>query len=341
MLVINGASGEGGGQILRTALALSLVTGQPFRIEQIRANRKRPGLRPQHLTAVNAAAQVGEAEVQGDRLGSQTLVFIPRGVHPGVYHFEIGTAGSCTLVLQTILPALSCAQESSELTLEGGTHNPLAPSFEFLAEAFLPLLAQMGTQVTVCLDRPGFYPAGGGKIRVVVMPVVQLSPLELLTRGMIMRQMGHAIVANLPAHIGERELKIVRQRLGWPSRDLMLEEVPQSHGPGNVLTLTLACEHITEVFTGFGERGVPAERVAGRAVDEVQEYLQADVPVGRHLADQLILPLALAGKGIFRTLTPTPHTLTNIDVVKQFLAIDVTIRPLNDQTCEIELRRNP
>ena len=185
MKVIDGAFGEGGGQILRTSLALSLVTGTPFCIERIRANRKKPGLRNQHLTAVNAAAQVGKAEVQGNTIESCVLTFIPTTITPGQYHFSVGTAGSSTLVLQTILPALLTAAERSDLVLEGGTYNPLAPPFDFLSLAFLPLIRRMGADVSVRLERPGFYPAGGGRFSVSIAPVKQLAPITLLTRGEI------------------------------------------------------------------------------------------------------------------------------------------------------------
>lgn len=337
MRVIDGTLGEGGGQILRTALALSLVTGIPFRMEQIRGNRKNPGLRQQHVTAVNAATQVGRAEVQGNTLGSSSLTFTPQGVHPGHYHFAVGTAGSCTLVLQTILPALMTASEPSDIVLEGGTHNPFAPTFDFLAYAFLPILMRMGPTIAIRLDRPGFYPAGGGKVRVTVTPTAVLTPIDLLTRGAIVKCSAIALLANLPRHIGERELKVVHQTLAWPSHDLVLEEVKHIRGPGNALTLIVTSEHITEVFTGFGERGLPAERVASRVVTEVQEYLEADVPVGWHLADQLLIPFALAGGGTFRTLHLTQHTLTNLDVIKQFLPVEVSIQQLSPHVSEIRL----
>ena len=167
MLLIDGSQGEGGGQILRTALGLSLVTGTAFRIEKIRAGRAKPGLLRQHLTAVNAATVIGDALVDGAELGSPALVFRPRSVRPGAYRFAVGTAGSASLVLQTVLPPLLTAGASSILTLEGGTHNPWAPPFDFLARAFLPLLERMGAPVRAAIQRYGFYPAGGGQFTVV------------------------------------------------------------------------------------------------------------------------------------------------------------------------------
>lgn len=337
MLVIDGTFGEGGGQILRTSLALSLVTGTPFRIERIRGNRKKPGLRHQHLTAVNAAAQVGCAEVEGNTLGSMTLTFIPQTVQAGTYHFTIPTAGSSTLVLQTVLPALMLADGPSNLTLRGGTHNPLAPTFDFLVHAFLPVIREMGPTVDAVLKRPGFYPAGGGKFSAAITPVTQLAPLILDTRGSVTRRTARALVSHLPVHIGNRELQTVRDVAGWKSRELHLDEVTQAHGPGNVLTLIVESPHIAEVFTGIGKRGVPAEKVARRAIAEMQEYLQSGVPVGRHLADQLLLPLALAGSGHFRTLSPTDHTRTNIAVIHQFLDIAIASHQCEQHVWEIRI----
>lgn len=338
MITIDGAFGEGGGQILRTSLGLSLVTGKSFRIENIRANRKRPGLRNQHLTAVNAAAKIGSAEVKGNSIGSMELFFSPIAVNPGRYHFSVGTAGSSTLVLQTILPALLTAEDKSELVLEGGTHNPLAPSFDFLALAFLPIINRMGTNITVALERPGFYPAGGGKFTISIEPASKLSRIDLLMRGAIKQQSARALVARLPRHIGEREIRVIRKNFSWDRRCLHVEEVENSYGPGNVLTVIIECEQITEVFTGFGERGVPAEKVARRTVKAIREYLEAEVPVGKHLADQLIIPMALAGGGKFRTLPLTQHTTTNVDVVRKFLNIDVSAIQLEHNVQEVELK---
>ncbi|GAK60449.1 RNA 3'-terminal phosphate cyclase [Candidatus Vecturithrix granuli] len=340
MVVIDGAFGEGGGQILRTSLALSLVTCKPFQIERIRANRKKPGLGKQHLTAVNAAAQVGSAHVQGNSLGSMELTFAPQQIIPGRYHFVVGTAGSSTLVLQTILPALLTVPTRSELILEGGTHNPLAPSFDFLEKTFLPILCRMGVNITVSLERPGFYPAGGGKFSALIEPTNQLSRLDLFERGIIKKCSATALLSKLPQHIGERELNILERELGWPARNLTIEEVQNPYGPGNALIAKVECEHITTVFTGFGERGVRAETVAHKLAEEIREYLDADVPVDRHLADQLILPMALAGGGGFRTIAPTTHTLTNIEVLKQFLAIDVSLAQLNPAVWEVTIK-NP
>jgi RNA 3'-terminal phosphate cyclase (ATP) len=338
MLVIDGSQGEGGGQILRSSLALSLVTGQPFRIEKIRANRSKPGLMRQHLTAVQAAAEVSGARVSGAELRSQELELRPGTVRPGRYHFAVGTAGSTTLVLQTVLPALLTASGPSQLTLEGGTHNPFAPPFDFLARAFLPLLGRLGPRIEARLERPGFYPAGGGRFEVTIEPVPRLTSLQLLERGEIRHKLATALVAGLPRRIADREIKTVRDQLSWTREHLCCEEIGNGFGPGNVLLIEIASEHVTEVFTGFGQRGVPAETVATRTVKEVQRYLAAGVPVGEHLADQLLLPLAIAGGGAFRTCAPTRHTLTNREVVQRFAEVEVSLDKLARDDWQVEVR---
>ncbi len=261
MITIDGSLGEGGGQVLRTSLALSLVTGKPFGIRRIRAGRPKPGLMRQHLTAVLAAAEVGQAEVRGASLGSRELSFTPGAARRGDYSFDVGTAGSCTLVLQTVLPALMLADGPSQLCLRGGTHNIYAPPFDFLQKAFLPLLARMGPQVDATLDRPGFYPAGGGQMTVAIRPAQRqggrqssLTQLELLDRGPIVRRLARGVVSRLPRHIAQREIDTLRQRLDWPAECTAVEEVG-SPGPGNVLIVELQSQHATEVFSGFGQRG--------------------------------------------------------------------------------------
>ncbi len=323
MITIDGSSGEGGGQILRTSLALSLVTGKPFQMERIRARRAKPGLQRQHLTSVRAAAEVGRADVEGALLGSRELRFAPRAVEPGDFRFDVGTAGSVTLVLQTVLPALLLASAPSRLRLEGGTHNVFAPPFDFLAKAFLPLVRRMGPRVEAALERPGFYPNGGGEMSVTIHPEPRLRPIELLERGRVIRRLARGIVSQLPRHIAEREAETVRRGLSWPADSVAVEEV-QSPGPGNVLVVEVESEHLTEVFSGFGQRGVPAEKVAEKVVREVRRYLEAGVPVGEHLADQLLLPLALAGGGAFHTLAPSSHTTTNLQTLQHFLDVRVT-----------------
>ncbi|MFW6171443.1 MAG: RNA 3'-terminal phosphate cyclase [Planctomycetota bacterium] len=330
LLSIDGSQGEGGGQILRSSLALSLATGRAFVIENIRANRRKPGLMRQHLAAAHAAAEVGQAELQGAELGSRRLIFRPGQVKTGCHVFRVGTAGSATLVLQTVLPALLTAQDEFNLTLEGGTHNPMAPPFDFLAKAFLPLVNRMGPCVEAKLVRPGFYPAGCGQLTVHIWPSNALSGLQLLNRGNVIMRRVRALVANLPRHIAERECRVIAEKSGWDKRCFAVEEVANATGPGNVVLIELESDHVTEVFTGFGRKGVRAEKVAMEAYRDVQTYLKAEVPVGVHLADQLMLPLALgrhlgSGGGTFRTHDLSPHSTTHVEVIRQFLDMPIRV----------------
>ncbi len=336
MLIIDGSAGEGGGQVLRTALGLSLVTGTPFRIVRIRGGRAKPGLLRQHLTGVHAAAALGEAEVEGDALGSGELTFRPRTLQGGAHAFSIGTAGSTTLVFQAVLPAMLRASAPTTLTVEGGTHNSLSPPFDFLARSFLPLLRRMGAQVDVRLERYGFEPAGGGRLVVTVTPA-PLRPLELLARGRLLSRDAKAVVSAVPASVAQRELAVVREVLEFEEPELLGEAV-DSPGPGNALAITLAYEHVTEVFVGLGARGVTAEKVARRTCGEVKRALRTDAPVGLHLADQLLLPMALAGGGTFRTVEPTAHTRTQLDLIPRFLGVSLDCQPEAQGTFRLTVR---
>lgn len=331
MIIIDGSQGEGGGQILRSILTLSLITQQPFKIINIRAGRPKPGLMRQHLIAVEASVQVGGGKVDGASIGSCELTFTPGKVQSGTYNFAVGTAGSVTLVLQTILPALLLANGGSKLVLEGGTHNPFAPPWDFLAKAFLPVLQKMGAGVHTTLDRYGFYPAGGGRFQVEIDPVTKLSGIELEKRGEITGKKARAIVSNIPASIGDRECQTIAQQLNWPRECLSVEEVKLAMGPGNAVIAEVNSENITEVFIGFGERGVKAEAVAKGVADKVLQYLAADnVPVGEYLADQLMLPFALAKSGSYRTLPLSQHSKTNLEVIKLFLDTQIIMEESQD-----------
>lgn len=337
MIRIDGSKGEGGGQVLRTSLALSLVTGQPFQMVNIRAGRSKPGLLRQHLTAVNAATEVGDAEVTGAQLGSRELTFRPRGVKQGGYHFAVGSAGSATLVLQTVLPALLTAGGASTLTLEGGTHNMAAPPFDFLAKTYLPLVRRMGPSVEATLDRPGFYPAGGGKFRVLVQPA-PLKPLELMERGAVLRKEARVVIAQVPYDVAKRELASVAQVLKWAPEELKVEELKRSTGPGNVVTVEVECEHVTEVFTSFGERGVRAEDVGDKVAQEARRWLDAGVPVDEHLCDQLLLLCALAKGGAFRTQPLDGHAETQLHTFAHFLDVKVDVKDVSPEVREVRVR---
>ena len=326
MIEIDGSHGEGGGQILRTALALSICTQQPVRITNIRAKRPKPGLMRQHLTAVKAVAQICGGEVEGAQIGSQTVTFIPSAIEPGDYAFDIGTAGSCTLVLQTVLPPLLSARGPSQIRVTGGTHNKAAPPVDFLQRAFLPLLARMGAEVTLELKRYGFFPRGGGEIVASISPVTQLQPIEFNERGERLKAYAEAYIAAVPLHVAQRELETVGKRLNWMPEQLHVRGLSNDFGPGNALTITMEHEYVTEVFTGFGEPGVTAETVAKKACEEAREYVREPIAVGAHLADQLLLPCALAGGGSFTTSAPTEHFRSNALVMERFLDVKVKVQ---------------
>jgi len=327
MIEIDGSQGEGGGQILRSSLTLAICTQQPFRIANIRANREQPGLKRQHLTAVKAAAQICAAEVDGAEPSSRALTFRPGRLQSGAYTFDIGSAGSCTLVFQTVLPALLTATGESRVRIFGGTHNKGSPPFDFLARSFLPLLARMGASVELELASYGFYPRGGGEIRSRITPVSKLRALELMERGPLVRGHAEAYVSAIPVHVAQRELQVIGRRLGFAPANLLLRALPNDMGPGNAVTITLEHQHVTEVFTGFGERGVRAETVADQAAEDAQAYLASSAPVDEHLADQLLLPMALGSGGAFVTRQLTPHLHTNAAVIERFTGRKMSVTP--------------
>jgi RNA 3'-terminal phosphate cyclase (ATP) len=357
---IDGSHGEGGGQIIRSSLALSLVTGRPVTIDNIRAGREKPGLMRQHLTAANAAVEISGALVTGAAVGSRTLMFEPGPVRSGEYQFRVGTAGSATLVLQTILPALLLADGPSTLILEGGTHNPWAPPFDFLQQAYLPLVNRMGPHVELELERAGFFPAGGGRIRAHVQPARSLGGFNLGERGEIVSRQARVLLSDLPDQIARRELQTIRQQLGWDDGDCTIEHV-QSAGPGNALLISVASEHVAEVFSGFGRKGVKAEQVAGDVVKEVRAYMRAGVPVGPHLADQLMLPLGISAwlepqeprlqaaegsmpsdgsiprGGSYRTQALTGHSTTHIELLRKFLGVAIDVAKSPDGNCTVHI----
>ncbi|WP_346838426.1 RNA 3'-terminal phosphate cyclase [Microbulbifer sp. SAOS-129_SWC] len=328
MLVIDGSQGEGGGQIFRSSLTLSMCLQKPVRITNIRAGRSRPGLLRQHLACLRAGRDICDAEISGDELGSAEVVFKPGRVRPGEYRFAIGSAGSTSLVFQTILLPLLLSDAASEVCLEGGTHNPHAPSFDFIDRAFLPLVAQMGYRVAVELEHFGFYPAGGGRWRARIEPLQEPKPLDLPDRGAVLREEALVTSAHIPGHIAERELQKIHDKCHWPQENLCRREV-DSAGPGNIVSLRVVSEHVAEVIEVVGEKQLSAERVAGRAVRALSQYLAAGVPVGEHLADQIVLPMVLGKGGCFRTLKPSQHLLTNIDVIRQFSGIEVKVQREN------------
>lgn len=338
MVEIDGSAGEGGGQIVRTALALAMLTGSAITIRDIRARRSNPGLRAQHLAAIRAAARICGASVDGATVASRQLRFAPGPVRPGRYEIDVGTAGSTLLVLQTILPALSFCTAGSEVLLQGGTHNPRAPTFEFIKDAYLPLLGRLGFSACVTLERRGFYPRGGGLLRASIRPFNRNPPLELTERGVVVSQTASALLSRLPKHIGQREIAVLRTRLDLPEAACSVETVA-APSAGNTVQVRIDSAHVSIVFCGFGTRGVPAETVATGVANQVEQYLRADVALDAYLADQLLVPLALAAGGKFTTLKPSGHTMTNAEVIKALLPIRIEARELGSERWLITVSR--
>ena len=336
MIEIDGSQGEGGGQIIRSSLALSAVTGRAIEVTNIRAGRKKPGLKRQHVTCVNAAAEVCSATVSGAEMNASEFTFDPGPIRGGDFHFQVGTAGSTSLVAQTVLPALMLADEPSTLTLEGGTHNPWAPPFDFLKRTFLPQLAKAGPQVTASLEAYGFFPAGGGRFALEITPEKELNGFDLLDRGSKPKPSVTAVVAGIPATVGERECDTIRRKMAWSQKCLHVVEVEDPIGAGNVVMIELESANVTELFIGIGKVGVSAEQVARGVLREAKKYLATDVPVGEYLADQLMMPMGLAASqgqtSSFRTGPLSMHSQTHIDVLKTFLDIDVDVQEQADSS---------
>ena len=320
-LSIDGSLGEGGGQVLRTSLTLALITGRPFTLNNIRQRRAKPGLLAQHLKAVEAAREVGKANVEGARLGSQSLVFEPTGLYPGDFHFDIGTAGSTSLVLQTILPPLSFAAASSAVTLIGGTHVPWSPCFHFLDLHWLHYMRKIGFDIRLELVTAGFYPRGGGHVLATVRPISRLSPLCLTNRGPLKTIRGMSAVANLDLSVAERQKVQTLKRLSNIPTPAEIDIIRlSSPSKGTLLLLLAEFENSQCCFYGLGALGKPAERVADEAVDEFLGFVASDGAIDHYLSDQLLLPLALAsGLSEIRTSKVTQHLITNAEVIKMFL----------------------
>ena len=318
MISVDGSEGGGGGQMVRNSCALSLVTGEPFRITNIRAKRSKPGLMRQHVTAVEAACAISGSECSELVVGGSELEFRPGRVVPGEYRFAVGTAGSTGLVLQTILMPLALAGAPSRLILQGGTHNVHAPPFDFIERSFLPIINRMGPTVSARLVRHGFYPRGGGRIEIDIMPA-PLRPIECIDRGALVEVRGQAVFASLPFGISERMLACARRNLSdWPDEAFSVRELPGDQGPGVILMLEAAYANVAEMVSGFGQLGVPAERLAKASAGRMSGYLETSAFAGPYLADQLVLPFALAGSGAFTTVKPSQHMLTAVDLAMRF-----------------------
>lgn len=337
MLKIDGSMGEGGGQILRSALALSAITQRPIKIDKIRANRDKPGLARQHLCALRAIGEICGAKIKGDALRSQSIEFSPGPVRSGDYEFAVGTAGSTALVYQTVLwPLLLSGSEPSQVRIQGGTHNHRAPSFEFLARSFVPQIQAMGAKTQVYLERHGFYPAGGGCINAILEPS-SIQEATLLSKGDLRETQIRVFSSNLPEGIARRELRAVLQHIDWQPK-CAASQVVESDGPGNAVVLQANFERSCVVSTAIGRRGVRAEQVGQEAAAAMRPNLDEDVGVDEHLADQLLLPLALGCGGEFTTSKLTEHTRSNAALIEAFLPVEIHLEAISAQCARVRVR---
>jgi len=324
---INGSYGEGGGQILRTSLALSAILKKPLVVHHIRAGRKPPGLRPQHLKGVEALAQITGGRTEGVKMGSETIEFIPGETVTGHHRFDVGSAGAVTLVLQALLLPLCLAREGSRLTLVGGTHVPWSPPYHYLSEVLLPSLKHMGVSMRTNIERWGWYPRGGGIVHVEVDPCFELKPICLPERGRLKKVSGLSAISNLPDHVAQRQrdhaLKRLEEELRITAEIRVISGVP-ANGPGSFLSLVLQSEGAIAGFSSLGEKGKPAEKVANEVVDSLKDYLGSEGALDSHLADQITPFMALArGRSSFTTTRITEHLLTNLWVVSHFLDVRI------------------
>ncbi|HUT45020.1 MAG TPA: RNA 3'-terminal phosphate cyclase [Sedimentisphaerales bacterium] len=335
---VDGSMGEGGGQILRTSLALACITGRNLHIENIRAARRKPGLAKQHLSCVRAAREICGGQCKGAAIGSQVLDFQPGPIRGGNFSFDIGSAGSASLVIQTILPALFLADKPSTVTVTGGTHNPWAPPFDFLAETFLPAIATAGFDADCKLEKYGFFPAGGGKIALNVRPRHRIpnQSIDFCEPAENIQIHARIYTAKLPAHIAQRQKKLLNQsKLKF--RNIEHIEVTDSDGPGNCIMIRLVASSSTAwgwlgrttVFTAFGQRGKPSEKVVGEVTSLAHNFLASATSVDRFLADQLLIYMAISKSGCYTTNDLSTHLTTNIETIKKFLPVDFTIEQQN------------
>lgn len=320
--------------MLRTALSLAMVTGAPFRMTNIRGQRRKPGLMRQHLTCVKAACEVSGGTADGAEIGSTELVFRAGEVRGGSYQFAIGTAGSTSLLLQTLLPALWAAKEPSTLRLEGGTHNPLAPPFEFIERVFLPAMSGMGATAEARLVTAGFVPVGGGVMECEVEPCASFHEIELMDRGELREKSIRVPVRELPMSIAGRVLDAALSV--FPCEDAQVVALPDGPGRGVACLVEATFDHGSELCATFGEHGTSSEKVGRRAAKMMNDFIGNGAAVGRHLADQLLLPMALAGGGRFTTMPPDNHVPTNIAVIEKFLPVKFEVKQ-EERVCEISV----
>ena len=337
MITIDGSFGEGGGQILRTSLSLAAITGTAVRFERIRANREKPGLMRQHLACAKAVAEICSGELEGAELNAQELTFRPGRIRGGDYRFVIGSAGNTLLLAQTVLPVLLMADEPSTVVLEGGTYTTHAPVYDFFERVYLPCLAKMGVEVAVEMERIGFYPVGGGRVRLSVKPARAWRQLTLMERGELRDARVTALGSGLDESILADELRIFQAGLADMFPFQPEARMVESPGSGNVLFAELEYGGLTELFSACGSFGVSRKSVAKQAAGLVKQYLKGGWVVGQFLADQLMLPMALGKGGAYLTGRPTKHSLTNREVIRKFLDVEINFNEKDNNQIEMEI----
>ena len=335
MIEIDGSILEGGGQLLRVSVALSAVTRKPIRVYNVRANRAKPGLRAQHLSAVEAVARLVNAKTHGLALGSKEIQFIPGSTEAKHIEIDVGTAGSTSLVLQAMMPAMAFTKDRSSAVIRGGTNNPMAPPVDFLERTLLPTLRRMGLDVSLKLVRRGFYPRGQGIVEVEMEPARKVAPITMTDFAQIRRITGLAYSSRLPQHVVDRLISAAKSSLAKAEHlDLSIErEVLQPDDPRCAVDPGCGITLVAELASGgilsgdsLGVLGKPAEKVGSEAAYALIEQLKLRAPVGKHLADQLVIWMGLAeGISEIRVCELTLHTLTCIEVVQDFVDAQFTV----------------
>ncbi|MCX7702484.1 MAG: RNA 3'-terminal phosphate cyclase [Planctomycetota bacterium] len=319
VIEIDGGIGEGGGQMLRSSLTLSALTGKPFRMVRIRANRPKPGLAAQHLEALLAMARICDAEVEGATLGSSEIVFRPKSLKGGEFEFEIKTAGSSLLLLQTVYLPLAFAG-GGRVSIIGGTHTKWSPSYDYIRLVFSHFLEKVGLPLSLSLERAGYYPKGGGRITAEVPAVRSLSPLKLEKRGEMKRLFVFITLTSLPWHIAEREISTIQNRLKGFGKIEAEVVAPPATSPGNAVLLLCEFEDTVAGFAAVGEKGRAAEEVADEVAEEALSFLRSDGAVDARCADQLLLPFAtVEAECSLSTNRLSEHIKTNIYTISRFI----------------------
>jgi RNA 3'-terminal phosphate cyclase (ATP) len=338
---IDGSFGEGGGQIIRTSLSLAAITGRAVEIYNVRGRRTKPGLQPQHLTAVRAAASLCNAQLSGDSVGSMHLIFQPQNpVQAGEYQFDIGTAGAAPLVVQTVLLPLALTGEASRVRVTGGTHVPHSPAIEYLESVYFPLLRRAGLDVSLQYSSAGFYPRGGGEIEVQIGPSGAPTPLDLTERGKLQNLQSFIVTSNLPEHVAERGASTVERAMKAVGRKVAVElRAKPSPGPGAAVIVAAECENGYAAFSDIGELRKPMEKVAEAPCKEFMRWWKSGAALDEHGADQLVMPMAFAS-GTSRWTTPviTEHLRTVLWVVQQFVPVQSTLEEKADGMGRVKLQ---